>query len=258
MKERTDIMRSTDHNLNNPMEVKTLNIYPSVDCTKLSEIVKLTMEEYELIQIKDPTIIYVITDSKDNKIYYGDILVAHGETERIYLLGPANKFGEYTLYLNETDGHTDRLIQICRYSDPQVAIDSLNKFNRVGSHHAKNLQTHIIISEYIIGDISIHDMLIGIISLFGYRDSIRLQSLVNVLKTYDINAGCKDLPILLKKDLRQLKTIYDNQPIFGFYSDLYDLVSYYNFFKGRDFQKDTEDLDLSKVIAQVFVIMENK
>ena len=250
-------MRSTDHNLNNPMEVGTINLYPSVDCTKLSEVVRLPMEMYELIKIKDPTCIYIITDSLTKKVYYGDWLVEDGRVERIYLLGPSNKFGEYTLYLNETDGIHDNLIKICRYSDPQVAINDLNKFNRVGSHQQTNLQIYSVVSQYITKDISLHDMLVGIISLFGYRDSIKLQSLLGILQTYGIPTGCRDLPTLLKNDIRGLKKIYSNHPLFGLYSDLYDLVVSYNFFKGRDFQKDPDELDLSKVIEKVFVIMTN-
>lgn len=249
-------MRSTDHNLNNPMEVGTINLYPSIDCTKLSEIVRIPMEMYELIKIKDPTCIYIITDSPTKKVYYGDWLVEDGKVERLYLLGPSDKFGEYTLYLNETDGIHDSLIKICRYSDPQAAINDLNKFNRVGSHQQTNLRIYNVVSQYITKDISIHDMLVGIISLFGYRDSNKLQSLLQTTTAYRADTNRNDLPMALKNALLSFKNI--KNPVFGFYADLYDLVTSYDFFKGRDFQKDPDDLDLSKVINKVVSIMENK
>ena len=246
-------MRSTDHNLNNPMEVGTINLYPSIDCTKLSEVVRLPMEMYELIKIKDPTCIYIITDSPTKKVYYGDWLVDDGNVERIYLLGPSNKFGEYILYLNETDGIHDNLIKICRYSDPQVAINDLNKFNRVGSHQQTNLRIYNVVGQYITKDISLHDMLVGIICLFGYRDSSKLQSLLQATTAYRVDTNRNDLPIPLKNTLLSFYNI--KNPVFGFYASLYDLVVSYNFFKGKEFQKDPDELDLSKVIEKVFVIM---
>lgn len=252
-------MRSTDHNLNNPMEAKSVDIYPVVDFTKLSEIIRLTQEEYDLIGIKDPTIIYIIKDSPIHEVRYGEIVVCDKKVENIYLLGPANSFGEYTLYLNETDGVNDKLIKICQYPNPQDAINALNKFNKVGSHNKINVQISTIIIQYITNDISIHDMLVAIISLFGYRDSTKLQSLMGILQTYIIPSRCKDLPTLLRNDIKSLRTRYgDVVPPLTFYSDLYDLIVSYKFFSTKEFKKDPDEIDLSKVINKVVNIMENK
>lgn len=249
-------MKSTDHNLNNPMVIDTINLYPSIDSTRLSPVIVLSMEEYNLIQIKDPTCIYVINNTNKKIVYYGEWLIEKDNLKRMYLLGPANKFGEYTLYVNETDGHNDRLIQICRYNDPQLAISELNKFNKAGSHYQINLQVYSVISDYIVKNISLNDMLIGIIALFGYQNDTRLQDLIQILTSCNINTDNKiQSQILLKEQVKVFKT--SNNHLFKYYSDLYDLVISYNYFQGKEFQKDPGELDLSKVIEKVLKIMTN-
>jgi hypothetical protein len=213
--ERTEFMKSTDDNLNNPMVVDTIGIYPQVDTTNVS--------------------------------------IEKDSLKRMYLLGSSNKLGEYQLYLNEATEFSDRLVKICRYDDPQVAINALNKFNNVGSHHLLNLQVYTVISQYIVKDIPLHDMLVGVISLFGYRDDIRLQQLLQTMISYNPCGIYKDLPALLKNDIKYLK-IHGNY-LFKYYSDLYDLVNSYKYFQAKEFQLDPDNVDLSKVVEKVFTIM---
>jgi hypothetical protein len=242
-------MRSIDHNLNNPMLVDTLcgsEKFSNVSCILLS------YEEYQLIKIKDPDCIYIIEDHPDQLMYLGDRLIERETPKRMYLLG-ISKFGEYDIYVNETDGKHDKLIKVCRYDDPQLAITDLNRVNNVGSHHKINFQIYSVIADYISKDISLNDMIIGIISLFGYRDDTRLQSLIQSMISYDANISQTYLPYPLRKDIKMFKN--NKNHLFKFYSDLYDLVLSYNYFLSKEFQKDPEELDLSKVIEKVVKIM---
>jgi hypothetical protein len=109
-------------------------------------------------------------------------------------------------------------------------MDALNMFNKVGSHMSANLQVYNVVCGYIKRDISLHDMIIGIICVFGYRDNIQLQNLLSVITRYAGNPQSLDLHLILKRDLPDLRRHYSNNPLFGFYSDLYDLVVSYKFF----------------------------
>lgn len=249
-------MKSTDQNLNNPMVVDTVGLYPDLSTNGIPEVVTLTTKDYDLLQTKDPTSIYIISDSNRKDVYLGSSLIEKDIITRMYLLGPANKLGEYILYLNEATLYSDRLIKICRYTDAQVAITELNKFNNAGSHQTLNLQVYNVLSEYIVKDISLHDMLVGIIALFGYRDDIRLQRVLQMLIPYDPGRIFKDLPLLLQRDLKVF--INNGNHLFRLYSSLYDLVVSYKYFKAKEFHLDDPDkVDLSKVIDKVLLIMTN-
>lgn len=249
-------MKSTDHNLNNPMVVDTIpNPKDWIDHLLHPEAVAVTQETYDLIQKKDPGYIYIISDAIHPKAYYGDSLIVNDKPERMYLIGPSDKYGEYILYLNENREYHNGLIEICRFDDPQQAIISLNKFNKVGSHHNVNLQIYHLLSKYITRDIKLHDILIGIISLFGYQNDMKLQEVMQLMSYYDKGYGIKSR-LELNLPAFELRMLRDNpNHLFRIYIDLYDLiVKNYNCFTDKKFQ-DSQEPDLSEVIENVFRII---
>ena len=239
--------------LENPMHVDQIDIAKQLS-KNLPSIHMVTEEEYTLIQIPDPNHIYVITDSEDRKIYLGEVLIMNNRPKRLYLIGSSNSFGEYTMYLNITRGFENELIEIAKYYNAQDAIEALNVFNRVGGHDQLTLQTHTIICQYIQKELSLNDMLIGIISIFGYKDDLRLQEVIMSTKMLGAHHYKETLPVLLIEEVVNWK--YSPSPLYVAYSLLYDLVVRKEFFKSKEFRfKEIEDLNLSEVIEEVFVIM---
>lgn len=249
-------MKSTTDNISNPMVVDTLNLYTGINSGTTRNVIVVSPENYELIKSKDPNTIYIVNNpvTKSRMVYLGESIIEEDASTPIYLLGPSDKFGEYTLYLNQSDGKSDKLIKICRYNDPQIAITELNKFNRVGSHNQLNLQIYNIIASYIQKDISLNDMILGIISAFGYRDDQKMHYLIQLTMIYDASGAFKDIPKVFKKVLKDMGK-YSKNHLIGIYLNLYDLMDSYKFFQTKEFQKDPEELDLSKVIRKVIKIM---
>lgn len=235
--------------LDNKMVIDQIDLYKLVGTP---EYISVTQEEYDLIQKKDPTAIYIISDTP-GRMYIGDNLLEKEKPKNTYLLGPSNQFGEYILYLNHPDDWVDHLLEISRYSNPQQAIDALNKFNRVGSHVDSALQTFNLIVCYIQSEITLHELLIGIISLFGYRDDIRLQQVIERATTYDVTRNSRDFSPLMREEIPSWKN--DENYLFTYYSDLYDVIVKHNHFKGREFHVDPEELNLSNVINDIIKVI---
>lgn len=237
-------MESSNDNLNNPMVVDTIDL--SLNYNRRT--IKLTKKEYDLIPTKDPTCIYIVKDETDIKptYYLGDCKIRRDFNKDVYLLGPSNKFGEYTMYLYTTEcGGV--LIEICRYNDPNIAIGELIKANKNRSTDKLYLQVRNMLIEYIKGNININDLLIGIISAFGYKDSPKLQDLISTIRSYSmIKFTFVVLNILARSD--------DN-PLAGLYVKLHDLILSYDYFKGKKFKKEPEDIDLGEIIDKIFNIM---
>jgi len=242
--------------LDNKMVVNRMDIneYPST--VRLPDFMHLTQEEYDLLHVKDPKRIYIIIDAKDRRIYNGDLLISTIKPEKMYLLGPSNTLGEYVLYFREVnDNWEERLIELVRYDDPGKAINALNTFNRVGSHTDYALQIYHLLVNYIQNELSIHELLIGIISLFGYRDDIRLQEVISTAMLYGVQITRlykRDLPILLREELGNWRK--SDNILFQYYASLYDLIVFYDNFKGREFQVDPDKLNLSEIVNEIIKI----
>jgi hypothetical protein len=248
-------MKSTDHNLDNPMIVDRVDILKQISSIMAPPITFLRQEEYDLIHTKDSTRIYHIVDSDDGRSYLGDIIITCDTIGRMYLLGLGDKPGEYVIYLNEKDGINDKLIDLqIRYNNAQQAINDLHRFNRVGYHTDLSLQVYQLIVQYITKDLGINETILGIISLFGYKDDMRLQELMQVVMSYGVEYYQRDIPLYLRDNLGRIKN--SNNYLFRFYSDLYDLIVLYNFFLGEEFQKNNpEDIELKEVIDKVYGIV---
>lgn len=236
-------MRSSDNNLNNPMVVNTIDLYSNVNSAP-PNVMRINEETYKLIKTKDPMTIYIVESDQGTKVYKGNSIIKIDYEKISYLLGPSNKYGEYKLYLN----HDGNLIEICKFDDPNIAINLLNRYNQMASHDKLALKVYNIVSEYIKRNIYLSDMILGIISSFGYKDSPKLQDLIMSLNELTIH----------KLNFRtQNAFMHNDNHLYKIYLGLYDLVESYDRFKSRKFQDNLDNLDLSEIMDKIFNIMKN-
>ena len=247
-------MKSTDHNLNNPLKTVDIELLRTVESYHMPNIEAVSQEEYDLIQIHDPNTIFYITNSKDGRFYIGDMLIIPDNTiNKYYLNIDTNK--KYVIYVDENAGKTfasQYLIPICSYDDPQVAINELTKFNKVGSHIDRDFDIYNIIASYINKDISTHEFIISIMIVFNYREDPRLQNVIQFCMGHNANRCMKEFPAFYSELLPIMR---DNQPktLFPLYSNLYDLIVKYNFFTDKKYSN--EDVNLSKEISDIYETM---
>lgn len=250
-------MKSTDYNLNDPFAIDSIHLQRTLDSSHYPNIEHVDQNFYDLIQVKDPNTVYIINDSTDGRVYYGDILILKERNDVSYLIG-TDKNGNYVLYMNSVVGFNDKLIEICKYKDPQDAINSLNLFNNAGSHQPINLKIYSTIIPYIDNNISINDLILGIIVIFGFKNDPRFQYLIETSRQYilEVNGKIdKDLPPLWREELRHFKDRYPDS-LFTYYSNIYDIMVKYNFFKDERYNLDiNEHPDLSDVINDIIKVI---
>lgn len=243
-------MRSTVDNLTNPLYVDLLNVPYDHPIWKTICTTRVTQFFYDHIQIKDPNTLYIITDAKDRRAYLGAELINNFQDHVSYMLGPSNNHGEYVLYMNCTTDFGQHLFPICRFNDPQKAIDALNLYNRTGSHHAILIDVRTSIISFIENDIGVHDFVIGIISMFGYRDDPRLQDVMAAMRSYGAADNKADIGKYARMMAHQLSKTHKN-PCYKFYSDVYDILVSYNFFRTEKYTKDPENAELSVPVHKI-------
>lgn len=246
-------MKSTDHNLNNPLRIGNIDLAREAESWQLPNVLFVTQEFYDLIKIKDPLTIYKITDSKDQRMYYGDHRI---DVEKIgikYLIGPSKKYGEYILYMNKIYDHNDHLIEIARYDDPQKAINAMILCNNAGNHTATDIKIYNAIISFIDEDISLHDLLISFLCIFGYKEDPRLQDVIETVISYNDN-NSRNFSDLFRYEIVNYANTFDN-PLYGLYSDFYNVIVKYDFFKDQKYHKGLESLDLSDVINDIISVV---
>jgi hypothetical protein len=147
------------------------------------------------------------------------------------------------------------LIEIIRFDNPQHAVDALIKFNRIGSHTSTSLQLYNIISSYIQKNITLHDLLIGILSICGYRDDYRMQDLIRICVVFGATKG-RTFNVVFRDELTKWKVItHVNEHLMKLYAKLYDVICIYNNFKGKEFKVDPEELKLGNVIMSIYSVI---
>ena len=218
----------------------------------------VTQEFYDLLQTKDPFTIYVIEHSWPVKMYHGDVLITNDVDAVSYVMGPSTTYGEYIIYLWRRVNGVDNLIEICRYNDAQKAIDNLNKYNHIGSHGELENSVYEILNSYIDEEISIHEMIMSIIALFGFKDDPRFNDLNSKFMPYGMinNNPYRDIPVIAVEMIKR-KAESDPNSLFKYYWGIYNRVFVFNFFKGDKYHKYIDMRDLStevREICSVFVI----
>lgn len=249
-------MNSTDHNINNPFQKSCINLLKTVESWKMPTFVGyISQEEYDLIKIHDPNSIYAVNTDNGVVLYLGDIKIEAPEIKNKYYIG-MNDNKEYVVYMDQNSGTGDyftglqNLVPICTYADPQVAIDQLSKFNRVGSHNYRDISIYSLLKSYIDKEISTHELIISILVEFNFREDPRLQNLIEFAMSHNVHKCMKEFPAFYSGQIRVMK---DNKPesLFVLYSNLYDLVVKYNFFKDKKYQELSDDLNLSTEINDI-------
>lgn len=246
-------MNSTDHNLNNPLLVGTLRINNEVSSWKSPTVEHISQEMYDRLQVKDPLKIYVIADSKDGRIYLGDARIPNDRVSSKYFVGIDKTTREYVLYMNIHNGALDKLIPISRYDNPLTAFDALSLCSNAGSHQDINLALFTAIAAYIDKLTNVNDLVLGAMSLFGYKNDPRLQHLVEFVLSYG-GAHSKDkLPHILLDVLETDIKFAPNSvnPLFKIYLDVYKVIEKYNFFGANEYHQGVDKLDLDKPIADI-------
>jgi hypothetical protein len=244
-------MKSTDYNINNPFKKVELDLLRTIPSWNILNILNITQEEYNLIQIHDPHTMYIISDSDTGKVYLGDILIEEDCTINKYYMG-INDRKEYVVYVDQLAGTLDnrsQLVEICAYDNPQSAIDALYQFNKVGSHIKTDFDIYGIIKSYIEKNISTHELIISILVVYNFREDCRLQNIIEFAVSHNAHRCMKEFPSFYADQISRMR---DNKPesLFPVYSNLYDLIVKYDFFSDRKYQ-NIDDLDLSSEIRDI-------
>ena len=137
----------------------------------------LTNNEYQLIQSKDPYTIYVITDR--DTMYYGDTLIERDFYRLTYVMGIDSETNEYIIFKNLSDGKgADYFCEVRRYSDVNKAINDL-RMSTIGQQHKVYYgKWTSLLHLYINNELTLHNLLIGIISSVGYDNDPLFQHIV--------------------------------------------------------------------------------
>lgn len=212
----------------------------------LPKIYYVTQEWYDLLPSKDPHAIYIIIGAKDRRVYHGEVLVVEENRKPEYFL--CSNGEEYKIYINFRENYVDRLIPIASYKDIYDAMRDLNRFNCVGSHADWALQCYNIIYFYLTKEISLQNMMIGILSAMGYKNHPMLQALIEYSLSLGVNNQSMEPCMELVENLPHFKKRHF---LFRMYSDLYDLLVLFDFFKDPKYHDFTKDIDLSEFIKRL-------
>ena len=235
-----------DNHINDPLEIIELNI----NNKKFPRINTITQEEYDLIAIKDNYTIYSITG--ENKLYLGDKLIPKENNDNKYLIGPANEYGEYSLYL-----YTNyNLIELYKFNNIQNAINILNRINHIGSHDDIKINIFNILIKYIDRILTVNETIIGILSMFGYKNNPRLQRLISILSSKEFIPN-RNLDYKINIDNRILNILLnDNDVLCQYAYKIYNIFTLSNYFKDNKYQKrNDDDIDLSDQISKIYNII---
>lgn len=253
-------MKSTDHNINNPLKTLSIDLQRTVESWRMPKVVgSMSQEEYDLIAIKDPNSIYIVhTPDGKTLLYLGEHLIESPKINNKYYMGMTEN-GEYTIYVDQNAGTGDyftgmqNLIPVCTYADPQVAMDQLVKFNKVGSHMDRDYSLYTMIKNYIEKEISTHELIVGILVEFNYREDCRLQNIIEFAVGHNAHRSIREFPTFYSYQIREMKEMKP-ESLFVLYSNLYDLIVKYDFFRDKKYQ-DIENLNLSDELTDITKVM---
>lgn len=245
-------MFSLQDHIDNPMRIPDyLHMEHTVESWKCPRVHQLTQEQYDLIKIHEPNTMYYITDAGRLKVYMGDQLIPEEKLKCKYLLGSKNVFDkpEYSLYMViENDGRTD-LVEIAVTNNLHDAVQLMNTWNKTGYHHETRGIIRQGLVSYIRRENSAHEFIVNILAMFGYRNDPRLQDVINTMTVMGASKGYK-FDNFASEQLEYLKK-HPNNSVYKRYSNLYDLLVKYDWFRGPEYQKDDVDLEMIDLTAQI-------
>ena len=258
-------MKSTDNNINKPLKVDTLHLAREVESWQFMKILYVTQENYDAMNFYDPYTAYVIKDPGSSRVYYGSMRVDNDSYVRNpkYVMGLTSE-GEYAIFMNTSS----RLIQISRYNDVQKAFEALKLLSNIGSYYEMDWHIYNFLTAYIDKDITCNQMIISIMSeLFNIKETAEFQSFIQILSTDGADNEYKDISPMLREDLGRWtsanfqRTDNYSQEVYrlmSIYSDIYNIIVKYNFFKEDKYHDPSGDIDLSPVINDFYRIIRAK
>lgn len=255
-------MFSTDNNIFNHLAVDEIELLREIDSDKLPHVVYCDENTFKnKIKIKDPNTVYYV----DHKhMFYGDTEInIHQNPVNRYLLGHSIDKGsdKYIIYMVYDQNNNEimtknRIVEICSFKSPEDALRILDLYNKLGYHDSLHVNIYKMILQYLWGNININDLIIGAIGEFGYKNDPALQTLITTINSYGANYSKKDLPMILREELRSLKKYsLENHKYFliAKYSDIYDVIIKYNFFR-KEKSNDIDQESIFKSINEIIVI----
>lgn len=242
-------MKSTDQNLNNPLRIGDIDLLREAESWRNPTVQLITQEEYDLLQTKDPLTIYVIHGSNPHRMYLGDCMIHEDSRSCKYLVG-MDESKAYVLYMSIRDNGIDKIVPISRYKNPQDAIDAMNMCHNAGSHQKTNMVLFNSIAAFIDNHISVNDLVIGVLCIFGYERDPRLQNIIEVAISFGVKSSKLDIPVIFREELPSMGDRYENS-LFDLYSDVYNIIVKYDFFKDERYHNSCDKLDLSSPIYDI-------
>lgn len=247
------MIRSTDHNLNNPtkrIELSVNDVYDALGRAK--QIVYLTQDRYDSMPMHDPNHAYVIIDANDKRYYYGDAIVIPKPNEIKYYIG-INDQNEYELCVNLKQQNIDQIIPVARYKNAQKAINALQIAKKSNGPFDINLSLYETLIAYINRDSNINNTIINIISSFGHREDPKLQQLIESIHTVPETKDGRDVNPILREDMQHFRNIYVDT-LWPIYASIYDVFIIFDFFKDKRKYVEPEHPDLSGAIDKIINI----
>ena len=257
-------MSSTDHNIQNPTKINIIDLLGEVSAWHNPTVIPCTKEFYDLLQTKDPHTMYIITDAQFPTVYYGTVKICYKERGIRYLMAPsAEHEDEFIIYMNQPEGWGDMLWEVCRFKDPQKALNALSVYNKAGSHHEVDIDIYRMIINFINDDITLNDLIIGCFCSFGYKENTNLQEvnakIVNLCSIWGTTLHDTNFHPEVVKEIYKFKGISEatGNHIYGMYAELYDAISKYNFFVGDKYHRP-DGAYLGNAIRDITEVFFNK
>lgn len=236
-------MNSYNENIEHHFQRKWIPEFPDFSLSKVVTVMNQAM--YESFAYHDPKTMYVIYDT-DN-LYLGDQLIPKMKNGRKYMLTYCDHRKIYSIYTHIIINGKERLIPIADYEDPNVALRVLKEYNMLGYHGIAAPKIYSMIQYYMDDIYGIHEVIMGIISISGFKDDQRLQHVNELARVNGVDNKCKDLTPIFKESLTYLK---NKEPIFKLYSDIYDIFLKYDFFKSNNVKVDDIIKDIMICIGE--------
>lgn len=247
-------MFSSNNNLKNPFSVNEIDLVREKPSWKNPTICPCTQDFYDRIETKDPNTEYIIIDSKNKKVYIGDQLCIENLLMPFYSIGiDIDNPNVFIIYFHSPVDWTYSSCEVCRFNNVHQAVTYIKTATLAGSH--QSIEIYNLIKNYILGNMSCNDLILGLFAFFGFDKSSNFHSMVTTINTYGEMNKERDIPICLREDLRDWRD-NDNNHFFKFYSSIYDIIVKYNFFLSYDIDK-SDEWNLSTPIKEIYSVFKS-
>lgn len=250
-------LSSNDQNLNNPTLIDTLYVDRIIDMTKALRTVRIEQFLYDQIEKPDPYTCYIISDAKDNRMYYGTKCIIPSKLYSKYYITQDNS-GEWVLVYNNFIKH-DHLTEICRYKELQDAADAMALYNHVGSHGTTNLRIYQSLIQYIKEVIGIDDFILSILVIMNLSETPQFQELVQFLMRMNnqITHNTKSkytyqqkITLVCAEEINRRSKAYPGS-YYDFYNRIYNIILKNSFFKDKKYKDNPENVNLGDAIDEM-------